>query len=512
MEVTTPLGARTFEVVVTPSWLSGGLDEEGHGQPDALVTCMTFVDTTERKQAADRIAYLARFDPMTGLANRNQFLERAAAALAKPAAGETLTVLCIDLDRFKSVNDTLGHSFGDQLLGAVANRLVSLVPDGAVVARLGGTDFAVLLAGYNTEGEAEAIVRRLATTSAQSYLIGDRRAVVTLSIGIAKGELREVDALTLLKKAETALHRAKEAGGNCHVVYNATMVAGLEGRRQLEMDLWDAFEKGEFEVYYQPQIDLDDGRVIGAEALMRWRHTERGFVSPAEFIPVLESIGLMESVGRLVLETACRAAMQWQDDIKIAVNVSSVQFSRDDLAAVVADVLQRTGLPGERLELEITELLFLNENPGVVATMNRIRAMGVHFALDDFGTGYSSLAYLQRFPIDKIKIDRSFIKGIPHDQGSVAIVRAVAAMAESLDMRLIAEGIDREEHISILKLLGCHEGQGFLFSKPVPQADFLRFTEARVAAGTQDMRLKQAVAKVRQVPDRPNYEHRPVLA
>ncbi|WP_457935946.1 EAL domain-containing protein [Mesorhizobium sp. 10J20-29] len=480
VEVTMPSGQRTFELVVTHSWLSGGLDEEGHERPDALVTCLTFVDTTERKQAADRIAYLARFDPMTGLANRNQFLERAAAGLAGAGYGDPQTVLCVDLDRFKSVNDTLGHSFGDQLLCAVANRLVSMAPEGSVVARLGGTDFAILLGGADSAGHAVQLAQELASPSAQSYRIGDRRAVVTLSIGIATATQGEADdAPALLKQADTALHRAKEAGGNCHVVYDASMVAGLEGRRQLEIDLWDAFEKGEFEVYFQPQLSLDDGRVIGAEALMRWSHPDRGFVSPAEFVPVLESIGLMEATGRLVLEEACRAAMEWPDDIQVAVNVSSVQFTRDDLAGAVADVLQRTGLPGERLELEITESLFLNENQALIATMDRIRAMGVHFSLDDFGTGYSALAYVQKFPIDKIKIDRSFIKGIPHDQGSVAIVRAVAAMAESLDMRLIAEGIDREEHISILRLLGCHEGQGFLFSRPLPRAKFRDFLEKR---------------------------------
>ena len=484
VEVTMPSGARTFELVVTHSWLSGGLDEEGLALADVLVTCLTFVDATERRQAADRIAYLARFDPMTGLANRNQFLERSAVALAQSPDGAPPTVLCVDLDRFKSVNDTLGHCFGDQLLCAVANRLVSQAPEGAVVARLGGTDFAILLGGRESEAQAVRLAQQLAATSAQSYRIGDRRAVVTLSIGVATAAAGVAeDAPALLKQADTALHRAKQGGGNCHIVYNPTMVAGLEGRRQLELDLWDAFEKGEFEVHFQPQLNLDDGAVIGAEALMRWRHPRRDFVSPAEFVPVLEAIGLMEAAGRLVLEKACRAALDWPDDIKISVNVSSVQFARDDLAAAVAEVLKQTGLPGRRLELEITESLFLSENQAVMATMEKIRAMGVSFALDDFGTGYSSLAYVHRFPIDKIKIDRTFITGIPHDQGSVAIVRAVAAMAESLDMRLIAEGIDREEHVSILRLLGCHEGQGFLFSRPLPQAEFRRFLETRSEQG-----------------------------
>src|SRR5262249_17874847 len=242
---------------------------------------------------------------------------------------------------------------------------------------------------------------------------------------------------------------------------------------------WDAFEKGEFDVFYQPQVRLDDGQIIGAEALMRWRHPERGYVPPSEFIPVIESMGLMEPAGRLVLGKACAAAMRWPTEVKLSVNVSPVQFSRDDLVLAVESALAESGLPGHRLELEITESLFLHENQPLLATMKRIREMGVHFALDDFGTGYSSLAYVRSFPIDKIKIDRSFVTGIPQDQGSVAIVRAVAAMAESLNIGLIAEGIARREHIWLLRLLGCNEGKGFLFAQPMPEKDFLQLLRSQ---------------------------------
>jgi len=306
-----------------------------------------------------------------------------------------------------------------------------------------------------------------------------------MSVGIATAGVGEADALVPLKQADTALFRAKEKGGNCHVVFDAAMVGGLEARQQLEVELWDAFEKGEFDVFYQPQVRLDTGRIIGAEALLRWRHPERGFVPPVEFIPVIEAIGLMEPAGRLVLAKACTAAARWPADITLAVNVSSVQFTRDDLVAAVGGALAESGLAGSRLELEITESLFLHENQALITTMDRIRDMGVRFALDDFGVGYSSLSYINRFPIDKIKIDRSFIVGIPHDHGSVAIVRAVAAMAESLGIRVIAEGIDRQEHIWQLRLLGCHEGQGFLFAKPMPEAEFLELLQTQLRDGRE---------------------------
>jgi diguanylate cyclase (GGDEF)-like protein len=486
IEIRCATVTRTLEFVVTPSWLNGGLDEEGQKRPDTLVTCLTFVDITERKQAADQVAYLARFDPMTGLPNRNQFLERAASALETAQADESFAILCLDLDRFKIVNDTLGHALGDQLLCEIADRLAALSPPHSVYARLGGDDFAILLSGLDAGEQAVAIAKQLTAIAAQSYRIDGRRVVVSMSVGIATARAGETGPLTLLKQADTALYRAKEGGGNCHVVFDPAMVSGQETRRRLETELWEAFENGEFDVYYQPQVNLNDGRIIGAEALLRWRHPERDFVPPSEFIPVLEAVGLMEPVGRLVLDKACAAAVHWPAHIKIAVNVSSVQFRRDDLVGAVAGALGASGLPGKRLELEITESLFLHENQDLVTTLRQIREMGVRFALDDFGTGYSSLSYVHRFPIDKIKIDRSFVVGIPHDHGSVAIVRAVAAMADSLNMRLLAEGIESQEHISFLRLLGCHEGQGYLFGKPIPEHAFSQLLESQV----QDPKLQ----------------------
>jgi EAL domain-containing protein (putative c-di-GMP-specific phosphodiesterase class I) len=301
-----------------------------------------------------------------------------------------------------------------------------------------------------------------------------------MSIGIAFAIAGDTtDPLACLKRADTALYRAKANGGNCFTVFESSMIAGLEARQRLEMEVWEAFEHGQFEVVYQPQVNLTDGRIIGAEALLRWRHPERGFIPPSEFIPVIEAIGLMEPAGRFVLERACTAAVAWPEDVTVAVNVSSVQFARDDLVAVVASVLERTGLPAPRLELEITESLFVNETQALATTLAEIRAMGVGFALDDFGTGYSSLSYIRKFPIDKIKIDRSFVTGLPHDHGSVAIVRAVAAMADSLGLRLIAEGIERQEHVKFLRLLGIHEGQGYLYARPMSEKDLVRMLADR---------------------------------
>jgi diguanylate cyclase (GGDEF)-like protein len=483
VEVTIGGRRRVLECVVTSSRLEGGLDEEGRRRQDEAVVCLTFSDVTERKEALDRIAFLARFDPLTGLPNRNQFMEQVAAALADASDGDRCAVLCIDLDRFKTVNDTLGHNSGNLLLRALAERLGSLAPEGTRFARLGGDDFAIVLAGPDVEEEAAALARRLILSATrEAYVVEGHRLVVAMSIGIAVTDPTDGDdPLACLKRADTALYAAKTRGGNCYMVFENAMIAGLDARQQIEMEVWEAFERGQFEVAYQPQVNLADGRIVGAEALLRWRHPVRGFIPPAEFIPVIETIGLMELAGRFILERACRAAASWPEHVRIAVNVSSVQFTRDDLVALVAGTLQRTGLSPSRLELEITESWFMNETDALATALNEIHAKGVRFALDDFGTGYSSLSYIRKFPIDKIKIDRSFVTGLPHDHGSVAIVHAVAAMAASLGLSVLAEGIEEEKHIKFLRLLGIPEGQGYLFARPMAEADFQNLLAAEAA-------------------------------
>ena len=477
-EIVHQRGGReiVLEYVATPSRMDGGFAEDGSRLADSFAACLTFLDITERRRTAERTAYLARFDTLTGLPNRNQFIERLETELGR-AGGNLPAVICLDLDRFKTVNDTLGHVFGDMLLRAIAVRLREIAGNENFVGRLGGDDFAIIIAGRDAEARAAVLASRLVTGMSVPHNLDGHRLVVAISVGIASAEPGDVEALATLKRADIALYRAKSNGGNSSVFFEPAMIAGLAARQTLEVELWDAFENGEFEVYYQPEIDLRDERIVGAEALLRWNHPTRGLVSPGEFIPVVEAIGLMEPLGRWVLAEACRTAVAWPGKLRLAVNVSAVQFTRGDLVEAVGSALATSGLPADRLDLEITESLFLQENRTIAATITHIGALGVSFVLDDFGTGYSSLAYIRKFPIDKIKIDRSFVTEIPMNPESVAIVRAVAALADSLGLRLIAEGIETAEQVKFLRLLGCHEGQGYLYAQPLAARDFVALIE-----------------------------------
>ncbi len=453
---------RIVDYVVTPSRMSGGFGIDGRKQNDSFIACLTFSDVTERRLAEARLAYLARFDTLTGLANRNQFVERVQHA----PAGECAVIL-VGLDRFHRVNETLGYAVGDMLLSAVAKRIVTLLKAGDLLARLDGDKFAVLAVGADCERRARALATDLIARVGEAYDLGRHRLIAALSFGIVvAGDNR--DAGELLKAADTALYRAKARGGNDWVVFDAQMAAGEGARQGLEVELWEAFERNQFEVRYQPQVDLRTSKIIAVEALLYWRHPARGLVSPSEFVPVAETIGLIGSLGEWVLERAAADVARWPVAVKLAVNVSAVQFMRGDLVGAVTRALRNSGLPARQLELEITESLFVEEHSRVEAAMAEIRELGVGFALDDFGTGYSSLAYLRKFPIDKVKLDRSFITGLPLDQEAVAIVRAVAALSQSLGIRLNAEGIEKQEQIAFLRLLGCDEGQGYLFGAPVP--------------------------------------------
>ncbi len=453
---------RIVDYVVTPSRMSGGLSIDGSKKADSFVACLTFSDVTERRLAEARLAYLARFDTLTGLANRNQFVEH----VQQTPAGECAVIL-VGLDRFHRVNETLGFTVGDMLLSAVARRIAKLLKPGDLLARLDGDKFAVLAVGADAEARAKALATDLIARVSEPYDLGRHRLIAALSFGIvAAGDRR--DAGELLKAADTALHRAKARGGNDWVVFDAEMAAGEGARQGLEEELWEALEHRQFEIYYQPQVDLREGNIIGVEALVYWRHPARGLVAPSDFIPVAETIGLIGALGEWVLEQACVEVARWPATIKLAVNVSPVQFMRGDLVGAVNRVLRNSGLPAKMLDLEITESVFVSEHARVDATMEEIRRLGVSFVLDDFGTGYSSLAYLRKFPISKVKLDRSFITGLPLDQESVAIVRAVSALSQSLGVRLNAEGIEKPEQVSFLRLLGCDEGQGYLYSAPVP--------------------------------------------
>ncbi len=473
--------SRILEYVVTPSRLAGGVSQAGEKLPDRVVATLTFVDVTERRAAEERVAYLARFDTLTGLPNRNHFEEKLEGALQRyRETGKNCAVLFFDLDRFKAVNDTLGHDYGDRLLTAVARRLLEVVrgrPDGDTIARFGGDEYAVLMAGPLTPREAEILADRLIATVGEPYELDGHRLIVGLSVGIALPRAADMSVGTLMKNADAALYRAKGSGGGISRVFDASIETLIRAHREMEVALWDAFERDEFEIFYQPQVNLHDGSILGVEALLRWRRPDGSYVSPSDFVPVAEAVGLIAPLGHWVLEHAAMEVARWPVPLKLAVNVSPVQFVKGDLAMSVEGVLTRSGLPAERLDLEITESLFLQENRSITETIEKLRALGVSFAIDDFGTGYSSLGYVRKFPVEKIKIDQTFVRGLPHDNEAAAIVGAVCALARGLNIGVLAEGIETEEQAAALRLFGCGEGQGFLFGRPQPGAAILALLE-----------------------------------
>jgi diguanylate cyclase (GGDEF)-like protein len=474
-----------LEYVVTPSHLSSDDGTSRKAGAARIAACLTFVDITERRHAESRIAYMARFDVLTGLPNQNQFQEKLAQAIeGGRAKGEGCTILYFDLDRFKTVNDTLGRDYGDLLLREAAARARKVAGPADVVARLDGDQFAVLRPGGVSEEDARALGAELIASLNETYVLNGHRAIVGISVGIAQCTAEE-DSASLIKNAETAHRRAKTAGGNVSMFFDPKLDLGLRARQSLEMDMRDALDRDEFSVVYQPQVDLASREIIGVEALVRWQHPERGPISPVEFIPLAEDTGLVEPLGAFVLRRACEDAAAWAQPIKVAVNVSPIQFTRGDLVARVNAALQSSGLPPSRLDLEITESLFINESSQIATVTDALRGMGISFSLDDFGTGYSSLNYLLKFRVQKIKLDKSFITGLPHDHESVAIVRAVCALAGDLGIRINAEGVETAEQMNSLRLLGCKEAQGYLFSKPIAAVEIARILETHVQAPHQ---------------------------
>jgi diguanylate cyclase (GGDEF)-like protein/PAS domain S-box-containing protein len=429
------------------------------------------VDVTERRQAEARIEHMAHHDALTSLPNRVRFGERLEEALMRATRlSEPLAVLCLDLDHFKSVNDSLGHPVGDQLLRAVSRRLVECVGERGMVARLGGDEFAIVApnAGPN-ESSALAVV--IVEALSRSYEIQGHEIMGGVSIGIALAPEDGVTSEALLRNADMALYRAKFDGRGRFHFFEAEMDRRVQMRRTLELDLRRAYANSEFELYYQPLINLKANEISGFEALLRWRHPERGMISPADFIPLAEEIGLIVQIGEWVLRKACADAMAWPGDIKVAVNLSPVQFRNKGLTAAVMSALAYSRLPARRLELEITESVLLAETDSNLATLHQLREIGVHISMDDFGTGYSSLSYLRSFPFDKIKIDQSFVRELAERPDCMAIIRAVAGLGTSLGIATTAEGVETEEQLSRLRAEGCTEVQGFLFSAPRPAGE-----------------------------------------
>lgn len=430
-------------------------------------------DVTERRLAEARIVHMARHDPLTGLPNRTLFSERLREAVAGAAAGRGCALLCIDLDGFKEVNDTLGHPAGDALLRIVSRRLRHQLRETDTVARLGGDEFAVLLADAQRSEAAVPISERIVMALSHPYDIGGRPATISASLGIAMlapGEASDED--TLLRRADLALYHAKGAGRHCHRLFTPSMETEIQLRRQLEADLRRGLRDGEFLLYYQPVLRISSGDVTGFEALLRWRHPIRGLVMPGDFIAFAEESGLILPLGAWALREACREAAGWPGGLKVAVNLSAAQFGQGHaLVAQVRAALEASGLPAIRLELEVTESALLADTAETLAVLQELRTLGIGIALDDFGTGYSSLSYLRNFPFTKVKIDQSFVREMGERPDSAAIVHAVVGLGRNLGMLTQAEGIETEEQRRLLLDEGCDEGQGYLFSPPRPAAE-----------------------------------------
>jgi diguanylate cyclase (GGDEF)-like protein len=435
----------------------------------------THEDVTELRRAEERISYAAHHDALTNLANRTQFGEQLDQALKRVGRGEQFAVLYLDLDNFKFINDTLGHLSGDELLKAVASRLQKCIRNTDTLARLGGDEFAIIQTAVEQPADVAYLAVRIQEAINEPCELAGHRFIVEASIGIAMSPDNGVEAEQLLKNADLAMYQAKADGHGTFCFFEPEMDARVKARNTLEFDLRQAIMYGQFELYYQPLVNLQNGKITGCEALLRWHHPKRGVISPAEFITIAEESGLIEQLGEWVLRTACAEAMTWPDDIKVAVNVSPVQFKNQTLALTVIGALAASGLPARRLELEITETAIIHSEEATLVKLSQLREMGVKIALDDFGTGYSSLSYLQRIPFDKIKIDRSFIKNIADNDLSLAIVQAVITVAKARNVITVAEGVETEQQKELVRTLGCSEMQGYLFSRPVPVQDLLQF-------------------------------------
>jgi diguanylate cyclase (GGDEF)-like protein/PAS domain S-box-containing protein len=441
-------------------------------------------DITQRKRDEETIRHLAYDDALTGLPNRTLFNDRLTLALAQAHRNrEKLAIMLVDLDRFKIINDTLGHAIGDQLLRGVAQRLVSSLREGDTVARLGDDEFALLLPGMDQIEDVAKTAQKIIEIVKSAFYFEGHELYVTPSIGIALYPNDGEDVQTLLKNANTALHRAKEQGRNTYQLYTPAMNATALERLALESRLYRALEREEFVIYYQPQINIHTGRVVGVEALVRWRHPKLGLILPGKFIPLAEETGFIIPLGEWVLLTACAQNKAWQDagfpPLRMAVNLSISHFKREDLTKMLTQVLEKTGLPPSYLELELTESIGMENVERAITKLRELKALGVKLSIDDFGTGYSSLSYLKRFPIDTLKIDQSFVQHIPTNPSDAAITTAIIAMAHSLNLKVIAEGVETEEQLAFLRPYRCDEMQGFLFSKPLPAEEFIRFFQER---------------------------------
>jgi diguanylate cyclase (GGDEF)-like protein len=446
----------------------------------------THEDITERQRAEAQIAHMARHDALTDLPNRMLLRERIEHELKRVKRGECLAVLCLDLDHFKSVNDTLGHPIGDELLKVVADRLRHCTREPDTIARLGGDEFAIIMTAMHQPSDAAFLSQRVREAITKPFELDGHQMVVDVSIGISIAPLDATDPDQLLKSADMALYGAKADGRGTYRFFEPEMDARMRQRRDLEMDLRQALVNGEFELHYQPLVTLDNNEITGFEALVRWKHPVRGTISPGDFIPVAEETGLIIQLGDWVLRKACEETAAWPENLKIAVNLSPAQLKSRNLVQVIVGALAASGMSATRLQLEITESVLMQNTFATLATLHQLRELGVQIAMDDFGTGYSSLSYLRSFPFDKIKIDRSFINDLSNGSEPLAIVRAIASLAKSLSMISTAEGVETMQQLEKLQSVGCTEMQGYLFSQARPAHEisrlFLRNDQRKTAS------------------------------
>ncbi|WP_374527190.1 EAL domain-containing protein [Novosphingobium sp.] len=426
-------------------------------------------DLTEKKRSAEHASRLAHYDSLTGLANRFQMSQTLEKILSAPNMDHrACAVFLLDLDRFKQVNDTLGHPAGDALLKQVASRLVRAVGESGRVGRLGGDEFKVILAGHHRRDALAQLAKRIIHDLSEPYLIEGHRVMIGASVGIAMAPDDGVSSEAIIRNADLALYAAKDGGRGRHHFYAADLHSDAEERRQLEQDLRDAITNGGLELYYQPVVHTSTERITGFEALLRWNHPERGFLSPSRFIPIAEDSGLIAQIGEWALRTACRDLAAWPESVRIAVNVSPLQFANPALPAIITNALAAAQVNPERLELEITENVFLNDDDGTEAMFTALKRVGVRLALDDFGTGYSSLGYLKKAPFDKIKIDQSFVRGATiAGSRNGAIITSIVSLAESLGMETTAEGVETLDELDLVRMLGCSHVQGYIYAKPL---------------------------------------------
>jgi len=469
-----------------PAWLSISTVRDDAKNITSYVG--VFTDNTRRKEDETRLQFLANHDSLTGLLNRTGMLNRFAAEIVRAREdGRHLALLFVDLDRFKTVNDTLGHLAGDQLLMDAAARMRAHLSDDAIVARPGGDEFTVLIEDPPGSGAAGSLAERLIDSMSEPFLIDGQEMFVTGSVGIACYPDDGADAATLLKNADVAMYRAKLRGRNTFQFFTSDMNTRALEQMLLENSLRHALERGEFTLYYQPQFATATGQLAGVEALIRWRHPELGLVLPGTFIELAEQNGLIVPIGAWVLREACRQGRAWLDAGwhfgRVAVNLSARQFSSGDLLDTIRNALDESGMPAAMLELEITESTIMHNPLDAVMLLDRIRDMGVALSIDDFGTGYSSLASLKQYPLDSLKIDRGFVKGVPHDLDDVAITEAIIAIAHKMQLKVVAEGVETKEQAAFLRAAGCDVAQGYLMGRPMAAEDLVRQFSGAAAVG-----------------------------